>query len=137
MAKKVLINDGIHPSGLKLLQNAGYEIRNEKIDQDDLIHELPSFHAICVRSATKVRKILIDACPNLEVIGRGGVGLDNIDVEYARSKNIKVVNTRGASSQSVAELTFAHIFLCLSRQYQPFPYLLLIIVDSQSLPLMS
>jgi len=75
---------------------------------------LPAYNAICVRSATKVRQELIDACPNLKVIGRGGVGLDNIDVDHAKSKNIAVVNTPAASSRSVAELVFAHLF-SLSR----------------------
>jgi D-3-phosphoglycerate dehydrogenase / 2-oxoglutarate reductase len=66
--------------------------------------------ALTVRSATKVRKDVIDACPGLKVIGRGGVGMDNIDVDYARSKGINVINTPAASSNSVAELVFAHLF---------------------------
>lgn len=111
---KVLINDGIHPTGLRMLKEAGHEVVTEKIAQDDLINELPKFAAICVRSATKVRKELIDVCPNLKVIGRGGVGLDNIDVDYAREKGIQVVNTPAASSRSVAELAFAHM-LSMSR----------------------
>ncbi len=65
---------------------------------------------LLVRSATTVRKELIDNCPSLKIIGRGGVGMDNIDVEYARSKGIHVINTPAASSQSVAELVFAHLF---------------------------
>jgi len=63
-----------------------------------------------VRSATKVRKDIIDNCPNLKIIGRGGVGMDNIDVEYAREKGIHVINTPAASSHSVAELVFAHLY---------------------------
>ena len=63
-----------------------------------------------MRSATKVRKDIIDACPSLKIIGRGGVGMDNIDVEYAREKGINVINTPAASSASVAELVFAHLF---------------------------
>jgi D-3-phosphoglycerate dehydrogenase len=63
-----------------------------------------------VRSATQVRKELIDECPILEIIGRGGVGMDNIDVDYAESKNIRVISTPAASSSSVAELVFAHLF---------------------------
>jgi D-3-phosphoglycerate dehydrogenase len=111
---RILVNDGIHPDGKLLLDEAGYEVEENKIEQNDLKEGLPSFDAILVRSATKVRKDLIDACPNLKLIGRGGVGMDNIDVEYARSKGIKVINTPAASSQSVAELSFAHIF-SLSR----------------------
>lgn len=107
---KILINDGIHPSGKKKLEQMGYDLEMEKVAQVDLFQELPKYDAISVRSATKIRKDLIDACPNLKVIGRGGVGLDNIDVDYARSKGIKVVNTPGASSEAVAELVFAHIF---------------------------
>ena len=63
-----------------------------------------------VRSATTARKELIDACPGLKIIGRGGVGMDNIDVKYAREKGLEVINTPAASSASVAELVFAHLF---------------------------
>ena len=111
---KVLINDGIHPSGLQKLKDAGIEVSTDKIAQEDLAAQLPAYDAICVRSATKVRQELIDQCPNLKVIGRGGVGLDNIDVEHAKSKGIEVVNTPAASSRSVAELVFAHL-LSVSR----------------------
>jgi len=115
---KVLINDGIHPSGLQKLLDAGFEVSTEKIGQDDLANQLPNYDAICVRSATKVRQSLIDECPNLKVIGRGGVGLDNIDVEYAKSKGMHVVNTPAASSRSVAELVFAHLFSISRFLYQ-------------------
>ncbi|MBC7885460.1 MAG: D-2-hydroxyacid dehydrogenase, partial [Saprospiraceae bacterium] len=86
----------------------------QKIAQEDLLHRLHAYDAICVRSATKVRKELIDACPNLKAIGRGGVGMDNIDVDYARSRGISVINTPDASSRSVGELAMAHM-LSLSR----------------------
>ena len=115
---KVLINDGLHPSGLQKLKDAGIEVSTEKIAQEDLAAELPNYDAICVRSATKVRQDLIDLCPNLKVIGRGGVGLDNIDVEHAKSKGVKVVNTPAASSRSVAELVFAHLFSVSRFLYQ-------------------
>jgi D-3-phosphoglycerate dehydrogenase len=111
---KILINDGIHPAGLELLQKAGHDVSTTKIEQADLPAQLPAFNAICVRSATKVRQDLIDLCPDLKVIGRGGVGMDNIDVDYARSKGIAVVNTPAASSRSVAELVFGHL-LSISR----------------------
>ena len=107
---KILANDGIHPDGQLLLEEAGFHVDTEKIAQDDLPNVLPNYDVICVRSATKVRQELIDACPNLKIIGRGGVGLDNIDVQYARDRGIKVVNTPNASSRAVAELAFAHIF---------------------------
>ncbi|MEM9917529.1 MAG: D-2-hydroxyacid dehydrogenase [Bacteroidota bacterium] len=107
---KILVNDGIHPDGKLLLEKAGYQVVTEKVPQDKLEAELPEYDVIVVRSATKVRKDLIDKCPKLKIIARGGVGLDNIDHDYARSKGIAVINTPAASSQAVAELTFAHIF---------------------------
>ena len=111
---RILVNDGIEPIGKKLLNEAGFEVDTNKIEQADLLHKLNAYDAICVRSATKVRKELIDACQNLKAIGRGGVGLDNIDVEYAKTKGITVINTPAASSRSVAELAMAHM-LSLSR----------------------
>jgi len=107
---KILINDGIHPDGQLLLEEAGYQVETNKIAQEDLEAQLPNYDAICVRSATKVRTALIDKCPNLKAICRGGVGLDNIDVKYAREKGIQVINTPAASSKSVAELAFGHMF---------------------------
>lgn len=107
---KILANDGIDPAGKKMLEQAGFTVDTENIPQDQLPKALQAYDAITVRSATKVRSELIDACPGLKLIGRGGVGMDNIDVEYARSKGIAVVNTPAASSHSVAELVFAHLF---------------------------
>ena len=108
--KKILINDGIHPDGQQMLEEAGYEVNTNKIAQEDLSSQLQDYDAICVRSATKVRTELINQCPNLKIIARGGVGLDNIDVDHAKSKGIEVINTPAASSKSVAELVFAHLF---------------------------
>ena len=121
---KILANDGIHPDGKTLLEEAGYEVDINKIPQDELTEKLPAYDVIIVRSATKVRQELIDQCPNLKVIARGGVGMDNIDVDYARSKGIQVMNTPAASSESVAELVFAHLFslarsLHLSNRQMP------------------
>lgn len=121
---RILVNDGIHADGKLLLEEAEYEVITDKIAQEDLIKELPKFDAIIVRSATKVRKDLIDACPNLKLIARGGVGMDNIDVEYARSKGIIVINTPASSSRGVAELAVAHMFtlarfLHLSNRVMP------------------
>ena len=107
---KILINDGIHPDGKALLEKAGYQVDTDKVAQEDLSKVLPNYDAIVVRSATKVRQELIDACPKLKIIARGGVGLDNIDVKYARDKNIQVMNTPAASSQAVAELVFGHLY---------------------------
>ncbi|MBE7175219.1 MAG: D-2-hydroxyacid dehydrogenase [Mucilaginibacter polytrichastri] len=107
---KILANDGIDPTGKTMLEQAGFTVDTQTIPQDQLSSRLNEYDAITVRSATKVRKELIDVCPNLKLIGRGGVGMDNIDVEYAQSKGLAVVNTPASSSLSVAELVFAHIF---------------------------
>jgi D-3-phosphoglycerate dehydrogenase len=107
---RILANDGIDPIGKELLENAGFQVDTTHIPQDQLTEGLKNYDGITVRSATKVRKELIDACPNIKLIGRGGVGMDNIDVDYARSKGLAVVNTPAASSLSVAELVFAHLF---------------------------
>jgi D-3-phosphoglycerate dehydrogenase len=107
---KVLANDGIDPAGLQILQDAGLEVSTDKIEQGDLMEGLKDYEAILVRSATQVRQDLIDAHPQLSLIGRGGVGMDNIDVDYAREKGLAVVNTPAASSLSVAELSIAHLF---------------------------
>jgi D-3-phosphoglycerate dehydrogenase len=109
---KVLANDGIATSGIVALEKAGYEVLLNTVAQEQLAKYIDDnqIDVLLVRSATKVRKDLIDACPSLKIIGRGGVGMDNIDVEYAKEKGIKVINTPAASSHSVAELVFAHLF---------------------------
>jgi D-3-phosphoglycerate dehydrogenase len=107
---KILINDGLHPLGKEIFEKAGFICDENKIPQDELAKRLNEYDAILVRSATKITAEIIDAAPNLKVIGRGGVGLDNIDVNYAKSKNIAVINTPAASTRSVAELTIAHLF---------------------------
>ncbi len=119
MSKKILANDGIDNIGKAILEKAGFIVVTEKVSQENLIQEIneKGYVALTVRSATKVRKDIIDACSNLKVIGRGGVGMDNIDVEYAREKGINVINTPAASSNSVAELVFAHLFNALRFLY--------------------
>lgn len=107
---KILINDGMHADGRTLLEQAGHEVHTTKIPQDELPEKLPAYDVIIVRSATKVREALIDQCPNLKIIARGGVGLDNIDVAYAKDKGLQVMNTPAASSASVGELAFGHFF---------------------------
>jgi len=106
---KILANDGIDAVGKKMLEDAGFVVDTDHIPQEELINKLNAYDAVTVRSATKIRQPLIDACPNIKAIGRGGVGMDNIDVDYARSKGVAVVNTPAASSLSVAELVFAHL----------------------------
>jgi len=109
---KVLANDGISKSGIKALEKGGFEVITTKVAQEQVANYINANHidVLLVRSATKVRQQLIDDCPNLKIIGRGGVGMDNIDVDYARSKGIHVINTPASSSESVAELVFAHLF---------------------------
>lgn len=121
---KILANDGIHPTGQKMLEEAGFQVDTTNIPQDQLPARLNEYDGVIVRSATKIRKELIDQCPNLKVIARGGVGMDNIDVDYARNKGLTVVNTPAASSQSVAELVFGHAlsisrFIHLSNREMP------------------
>ncbi|WP_411274260.1 D-2-hydroxyacid dehydrogenase [Daejeonella sp.] len=107
---RILANDGIDPIGKELLEKAGFQVDIVHIPQAELSDGLKQYDGITVRSATKLRQDLLDACPNLKLIGRGGVGMDNIDVDYAKSKGIAVFNTPAASSLSVAELVFAHLF---------------------------
>ena len=109
---KVLANDGISKSGIKALEKGGFEVITTKVAQEQVANYLNthSIDVLLVRSATKVRQDIIDNCPGLKIIGRGGVGMDNIDVDYARSKGIHVINTPASSSESVAELVFAHLF---------------------------
>lgn len=113
---KILANDGISPEGIEKLTSAGFTVVTEKVEKDNLADAInkEGYAALLVRSATTVRKDLIDACPGLKFIGRGGVGMDNIDVAYAREKGITVENTPASSSQSVAELVMGSMF-SLSR----------------------
>ena len=109
---KILANDGISKAGEKALLDAGLELVDHKVSQEHLINFINEnqIEVLLIRSATQARKDLIDACPGLKIIGRGGVGMDNIDVDYAKSKGIFVINTPLASSRSVAEMVFAHFF---------------------------
>ena len=109
---KVLANDGVSQSGINALEAAGYEVITTTVAQEQLEDYINKndISVLLVRSATTVRKDLIDNCPSLKIIGRGGVGMDNIDVDYARSKGLSVINTPAASSHSVAELVFGHFY---------------------------
>ena len=109
---KVLANDGISQSGIDALKEGGYEVITTTVAQEQLENYINEngISVLLVRSATKVRKDLIDACPGIKLIGRGGVGMDNIDVEYAKGKGIHVINTPASSSHSVAELVFGHFY---------------------------
>lgn len=109
---KILANDGLSQSGVKTLENAGFDVLMVHVAQEQLENYINEhkIDVLLVRSATQVRKNIIDNCPSLKIIGRGGVGMDNIDVEYATKNGVKVINTPAASSESVAELVFAHLF---------------------------
>jgi D-3-phosphoglycerate dehydrogenase len=106
---KILANDGISNEGKSELEKAGYIVITDKVEQSELANKIneENYEVVLVRSATTVS---IDQCPNLKIIGRGGVGMDNIDVDYAREKGIKVINTPASSSQSVAELVIGQMF---------------------------
>lgn len=108
---KILANDGISKSGITALEKAGFEVITTKVAQEQVANYINAnnISVLLVRSATKVRKDIIDACPGLKIIGRGGVGMDNIDADHAESKGIHVINTPISSSESVAELVFAHL----------------------------
>ena len=109
---KILANDGLNQSGVDALQQNGFEVITNKVPQENLISYIneKQVAVLLVRSATQVTKEVIDSCPSIKIIGRGGVGMDNIEVEYAKSKGISVINTPAASSGSVAELVFSHLF---------------------------
>ncbi len=115
MKIKVLANDGISQAGIDLLSQNNYEAITDNVEQEKLIDYINENNISCllVRSATKVRKDIIDSCKELKLIGRGGVGMDNIDVDYAKEKGLHVINTPAASSHSVAELVFSHLFSCV------------------------
>ena len=110
---KILVTDGMDKGAVKSLRELGYDVTEQFFNPDELKKQVQKFDAIIVRSATKVRKEIIDSAletGKLKLIIRGGVGVDNIDVAYAESKGIKVRNTPKASSQSVAELVLGHMF---------------------------
>lgn len=124
MSIKILANDGLAQDAVDQLTAAGYEVDTKNQSENELENNIHNYQALLVRSATKVRKALIDKATNLKVIGRAGVGLDNIDVDYAKSKGIEVINTPAASSISVAELVFGHIlsgnrFLSMTNRVMP------------------
>ncbi|MCB0449105.1 D-2-hydroxyacid dehydrogenase [Mariniflexile maritimum] len=109
---KILANDGISKSGKEALENGGFEVITTTVAQEQLANYIneKQIDVLLVRSATTVRKDLIDACPSIKIVGRGGVGMDNIDVDYAKAKGIHVINTPASSSHSVAELVFGHFY---------------------------
>ena len=110
---RILVTDGMEKNGIENLRAKGFEVVEKFYVPEELGLELHNFDVLVVRSATKVRKPIIDKAMEagrLKLVIRGGVGVDNIDVAYAMEKGIKVTNTPKASSASVAELTIAHMF---------------------------
>ncbi|MCS6910973.1 MAG: hydroxyacid dehydrogenase, partial [Anaerolineales bacterium] len=114
MTLKILIADGLSEKGVEVLRGAGEVVVNPKITADELLEAIPEYHALIVRSRTKVTAQVIEAGTNLKVIGRAGVGVDNIDVSAALARGVTVVNSPMAATISVAELTFA-MMLNLAR----------------------
>ena len=117
---RVHVNDGIADSARLALEEEGFKVTTQNVPQDQLAAYIgkENVEILLVRSATKVRRELLDSCPGLRVVGRGGVGLDNIDVAYARGKGVEVINTPAASSISVAELVMAHMFTMMRDLYK-------------------
>ena len=116
---KVLVCDKTEKECLEQMRAAGLTVDTHfDITPEQLLTVLPGYDVVVVRSRTKIRQPLIDVCPNLKLIVRGGVGLDTIDVEYARSKGIVVKNTPRASSASVAELAIGYIFMLARSLYK-------------------
>lgn len=108
---KVLVCDSISSKAIERMRQACIDVDvNDKITPEELLQVIGAYDAMVVRSRTKVRKPVIDAATNLKVVVRGGVGVDNIDVDYAQAKGIKIMNTPGASTHAVAELTIAYLF---------------------------
>ena len=109
---KILANDGISQSGIDALGKGGFEIITTKVAQNQLENYINehTIDVILVKNATQVRQELIDACPSIKLIGVLGVGMDNIDAEYAEDQGLYVINAPEASASSVAELVFAHLF---------------------------
>jgi D-3-phosphoglycerate dehydrogenase len=108
---RILICDPVSPKAVQRMRDAGLNVEiRDAITPDELAGIIPAYDAIVVRSRTKVRKQLIDLATNLKVIVRGGVGVDNIDADYAAAKGVQVLNTPSASTVAVAELTLAFIF---------------------------
>ncbi|APC81830.1 D-2-hydroxyacid dehydrogenase [Clostridium botulinum] len=113
---KILVSDGMEQNALNKLNEQGFVVLDKHFEKEELKEKIKDFDAIIIRSATKVDKEIIDAGikGNLKLVVRAGVGLDNVDLEYAKEKGVKVFNTPKASSVSVAELTLGHM-LCISR----------------------
>ncbi|MDK2840096.1 MAG: hydroxypyruvate reductase [Thermosipho sp. (in: thermotogales)] len=109
---RIHVNDPLDKSAMERLMNSGYNVTSEHLEKEDLIKEIPNIDVLVVRSATKVTADIIEAGKNLKIIARAGTGLDNVDVEKAKEKGIKVINTPGANGISVAELAIGLMISC-------------------------
>lgn len=110
---RILLNDGLDKKAISNLEMLGCDVDTNHYDIENLKEKIKEVDCIVIRSATKIRRELIDEAikgGKLKLIIRGGVGLDNIDVKYAEQNGIKVRNTPNASSSSVAEIILAHMF---------------------------
>ncbi len=112
---QVMISDGLQEAGIEILKNESQVADRKNISIDELLNEIQDYDALIIRSRTKVTKEVIQAALKLKVIGRCGVGVDNIDVAAAREKGVKVVNAPSATSTAVAELTIGLLF-ALARE---------------------
>jgi D-3-phosphoglycerate dehydrogenase len=112
---KVLITDGLDESGQSILRDAAETVDRNNISADDLLKEISAYNGLIVRGRTKVTAAVMDAAANLRVIGRAGVGVDNIDLEAAKKHGVTVVNAPVSTTLAVAELTFG-LLLALARE---------------------
>ncbi|MFA5862255.1 MAG: hydroxyacid dehydrogenase, partial [Candidatus Thermoplasmatota archaeon] len=112
---KVLVTDPLDKSAVEALRKAGHEVDERKLTPEELLKVIPAYDALLVRSETKVTKAVLGVAVKLKVVGRAGVGVDNIDVPAAKERGIVVVNAPLAATNAVAELTLAHM-LALCRQ---------------------
>ena len=111
---RILVTDPLDPAAVQALRKAGHDVDERKLRPEELLREIPPYDALLVRSETKVTKAVLGVADNLKVVGRAGVGVDNIDVNAAKERGVAVVNAPLAASNAVAELTIGHM-LSLAR----------------------
>ena len=112
---RVLVTDPLDPTAVQALRKAGHEVDERKLTPEELLKAIPAYDALLVRSETKVTKAVLGVADKLKVVGRAGVGVDNIDVPAAKERGVAVVNAPLAATNAVAELTLAHM-LSMARQ---------------------
>jgi D-3-phosphoglycerate dehydrogenase len=112
---RILVTDPLDRAAFEALRKAGHQVDEQKLTPEELLRAIPAYEALLVRSETKVTKAVLGVADKLKVVGRAGVGVDNIDVAAAKERGVAVVNAPNAATNAVAELTLAHI-LSLARQ---------------------